>query len=356
MPQPTLVYSTKFGKAYRGDSRLLVKKGSLKPHSVDLIFTSPPFALTRPKDYGNKSQTEYVQWFESFVPMLQEMLSATGSLVVDIGGSYLPGGPRRSTYHFELAVALSKHFDLCQEFYWYNPAKLPTPAQWVNIDRVRVKDSVNLVLWFARDAARTKANNRRVLKRYSASMRTLLRNGYQVRKRPSNHDISASFLTDNKGAIPANLLGFAHGDVPPHGLEGQPYEAAFDNILSVANTASNDRYLQACKKHGLKPHPARFPVGLPAFFIEFLTEKGDLVCDPFAGSNTTGDAAETLGRKWIACDLDSEGEFAGTYVRASAFRFLHANVSSRFSALPSTNWTPVARQVAPGRGKHGKRP
>src|SRR5438128_2921484 len=101
---PKLVYSTKLGKAFQGDARELLRGGCLKAHSVDLMFTSPPFALTRPKDYGNKTQAEYGEWFESFVPVFAEMLSPTGSLVIDIGGSYLPGGPRRSTYHFELAL------------------------------------------------------------------------------------------------------------------------------------------------------------------------------------------------------------------------------------------------------------
>jgi hypothetical protein len=272
------------------------------------------------------------------------LMKDTASLVIDVGGSYLPGAPRRSVYHFELAARLARHFDLCQEFYWYNPAKLPGPAQWTNVERIRVKDSINLVLWFSKNASNTKADNRRVLKRYSASMNTLLRNGYQIRKRPSNHNITAKFLTDNKGAIPPNLLGFAsaQGD-----LEGTPFEELFDNIVTVANTVSNDHYLLECRKHGVKPHNARFPKGLPAFFIEFLTERGDLVFDPFAGSNTTGEVAEEMGRKWVSCELDTEGRFAGSYVRSSAFRFDSPKFELGFDKLPETNWTSRARRVRP---------
>lgn len=346
---PRLAYSTAKGKAYKGDSRQVIEAKAMKAGSVDLIFTSPPFSLTRPKDYGNKPHDEYLSWFDTFVPVWQALLKETGSLVIDVGGSYLPGAPKRSTYHFELAARLARHFDLCQEFYWYNPAKLPGPAQWTNIDRIRVKDSVNLILWFAKDASKTKADNRRVLKRYSSSMDTLLKNGYQIRKRPSNHNITGKFMVDNKGAIPPNLLGFADGE--QDSLEGAPFDELFDNIVTVANTVSNDTYLAECRKHGVKPHNARFPKGLPAFFIEFLTERGDVVYDPFAGSNTTGEVAETLGRNWVSCELDTEGKFAGTYVRSSAFRFESPRFAPGFDALPEVKWTSQAKRVRPSSAK-----
>jgi len=343
-----LVYSTDLGKAYQGDSRSLLDSEDVSPDSVDLIFTSPPFALTRQKDYGNKAADEYLSWFETFVPVFSRVLADTGSLVVDVGGAYLPGEPRRSTYHFELAVMLGRHFELCQDFYWFNPAKLPSPVQWVNVQPLRLKDSVNLVLWFAKDASNTKADNSRVLRRYSKSMQSLLRSGYQVRRRPSNWNISAKFMNDRGGSIPSNLLGFTDEDAEePAELVGQPFESAFDNILAIANTASRGPYIDECRKHGLKPHPARFPTGLPAFFIEFLTEPGDLVCDPFSGSNASGAAAEASRRRWISCDVDAEGPFAGTYVRTSAFWFPNAKLEPGFEDIPEPNWSAPARKVAP---------
>lgn len=335
-------YTTDYGTAYRGDSRDLMRGEALDPESVDLIFTSPPFALTRPKDYGNKSQGDYLSWFETFIAGFKRVLAPTGSLVIDIGGSYESGSPIRSTYHFELAVMLSKHFEMCQEFYWYNPAKLPTPAQWTNIERSRVKDSVNLVLWLAKDAAKTKAHNRRVLKAYSKSMKSLLKSGYQVRKRPSNHDISDKFAKDNNGAIPPNLLGFAPEDAQGD-LLGEPFDTLFDNLISIANTASSTQYLQACKEAKLKPHPARFPMGLPAFFIQFLTEPRDLVFDPFAGSNTTGDVAQRLGRHWAACDIDEEQ----TYLLTSSFRFPDIVPGPALEKSLEGEWDPEAYHVGP---------
>lgn len=339
-PNFQVAYTTEHGTAYQGDSRDLLLSPEIPEESVDLIVTSPPFALTRKKDYGNKEADEYVEWFLSFVKPFKRVLKPTGSLVIDIGGAYLPGRPQRSTYHFQLAVDLGRELDLCQEFYWYNPAKLPSPAEWVNVRRMRVKDSCNLVLWLANDALNTKADNRRVLKRYSDSMEALLKNGYQYRQRPSNHDVSSKFMKHNGGAIPPNLLGSTddHSD-----LDGEIFESLFPNLLALSNTSSNDRYLRLCKEHGIKPHPARFPVGLPAFFIEFLTEPGDVVLDPFGGSNVTGEAAESLGRSWISCDLDADRAQDHSYVRASAFRFEAAQMSKAFDFKPVGDYGPTTR-------------
>jgi DNA modification methylase len=340
---PRLAYSTDLGRAYQGDSRALLRSDTIPAGSVDLLMMSPPFALTRKKDYGNEEAASYVAWFRTFVEPFTRVLKDTGSLVIDIGGAFLPGRPQRSTYHFKLAIELAEHFELCQEFYWYNPAKLPSPAEWVNVRRIRVKDAVNPVYWFAKDASKAKADNRRVLKRYSESMEALLRSGYQYRVRPSGHDISENFNKRNAGAIPPNLLGSVD---QPEDYEGPAFEDQFPNLLAISNTGSNTRYQRECLAHGLKAHPARFPIGLPAFFISFLTEEGDTVCDPFAGSNTTGEAAEAMGRKWVSCDLDEEGGMAGTYVRASAFRFPEARLEPDFDFVPNGEYKSVAKVAA----------
>jgi len=339
-------YTTSCGVAYQGDSKQLLLSDEIEANSVDLLFMSPPFALLRKKDYGNEAADKYVAWFLEFTKSFLRVLRDSGSLVIDIGGAYQAGRPARSVYHFQLAVELAKEFDLCQEFYWYNPAKLPAPVEWVNVRRIRVKDSVNPVFWFSRDATNTKADNTRVLKRYSDSMQGLLRNGYQYGTRPSGHDISRSFLNDRGGSIPPNLLGSAE----PALEDGPSFESYFPNLIAVSNTVSNDRYLRHCRESLVKPHPARFPVGLPAFFIEFLTERGDLVCDPFAGSNVTGQAAESLGRRWISCDLDQEGSRKDTYVRASAFRFPNAKFEPGFEGKLEGTYEPKSNNVAPPQG------
>ena len=100
---------------------------------------------------------------ESFFEGWKHVLKDTGSIVVDVGNSYEKGGPKRSLYIYELAMRLGEYFEFCQEFYWFNTAKLPTPAEYVTKHRTRVKDSVNSVYWFAKDAKKAKANNREVL-------------------------------------------------------------------------------------------------------------------------------------------------------------------------------------------------
>jgi site-specific DNA-methyltransferase (cytosine-N4-specific) len=289
----TPYYRTGQGEAYLGDSLHLMKE--LPDESINLIITSPPFALTRKKEYGNKSADEYVDWFLEFARQFRRILTRDGSLVVDLGGAYLPGTPVRAIYQFELLVRLCKElgFYLAQEFYHYNPSRLPAPAEWVNVRRIRVKDSVNVVWWLSLSEW-PKADNRRVLKPYSESMRQLLENGYKAKKRPSGWDISDKFSKDNAGAIPPNLL-------------------------SLANTESNSAYLRRCNEAGIRSHPARFPVDFARFFIDFLSDEDDVVLDPFAGSNTTGQAAEMAKRRWLAFEIDE------TYLQGSMYRFQEVN-------------------------------
>lgn len=282
-------YAEGHGAAYVGDARRLLRQ--MRADSVDLIVTSPPFALKRKKEYGNVDAKEYIPWFMTFAAEFKRILKETGSLVIHIGGTWTKGQPTRSLYHFELVIALCRTlgFHLAQEFYWYNPAKLPSPAEWVTVRRIRVKDAVDPVWWLSK-TANPKATNWNVLRPYSEAMRKLLKQGYDARRRPSGHDISENFSREHSGAIPPNLL-------------------------SLANTDSNSNYLRACREHGIKPHPARFPHGLPEFFIRFLTDPPDLVLDPFAGSNVTGEVAEMLGRRWLAFEIVEE------YLEGSKFRF-----------------------------------
>lgn len=287
--QQLLAYSTSHGQAFLADTLSFLPL--IKNDSIDLILTSPPFALKRKKEYGNEDEDKYCDWFLSFAPHLHRILATDGSFILDLGGAYVPGFPVRSVYQFDLVVRLVKEagFYLAQEFYHYNPARLPAPAEWVNVRRIRVKDSVNVVWWLSK-SKHPKADNRKILRPYSESMRHLLRNGYKAKLRPSGHDISAKFSRDNGGAIPPNLL-------------------------ELANTDSNSEYQQLCREYGVKVHPARFPPAFAEFFIKFLTDKGDVVFDPFAGSNTTGFVAEAMNRRWIACELSEE------YLKGSKFRF-----------------------------------
>jgi site-specific DNA-methyltransferase (cytosine-N4-specific) len=285
-----VAFKTEYGKVLHQDS-LAYMKDNVADESVDLIITSPPFGLVRKKDYGNVDADQYVKWFKQFAAEFRRILKPTGSFVLDIGGAWLPGKPIRSLYHFELLIMLCKEvkFHLAQEFYWWNPSKLPTPAEWVTVRRIRVKDAVNTVYWMCKSPW-PKASNRRVLAPYSDSMKDLLKFGYKAKLRPSGHDISNKFQIDNGAAIPPNLL-------------------------AVPNTESNSNYLRYCKEIGVKAHPARFPSPLPEFFIRMLTDIGDKVFDPFAGSCVTGEVCERLRRNWECCEIREE------YIRGAKGRF-----------------------------------
>jgi site-specific DNA-methyltransferase (cytosine-N4-specific) len=286
---PRTYWSGRHGEIVLGDARAVLER--MDRRSVDLIVTSPPFGLVRKKGYGNADAHQYVEWFRPFAESLRRVVRDTGSLVIDIGGAWIPGQPTRSLYHFKLLVMLCDEFGfhLAQEFYWWNPARLPTPAEWVTVRRIRVKDAVNCIWWLS-PTPWPRADNRRVAQPYSASMRQLLRNGYTAKKRPSGHDISEKFRRDNGAAIPPNLIAVAH-------------------------TESNTRYLRYCEAHGLRPHPARFPAEIPEFFVRMLTDPGDLVVDPFAGSCATGEVCERLNRRWTCVEIVEQ------YLRGAVGRF-----------------------------------
>jgi DNA modification methylase len=283
------LYRTHRGAAYLGDSVALLR--ALPDASVDLVVTSPPYALHFEKEYGNVSKEDYVLWFRPFAQEILRVLKDTGSFVLNIGGSYNEGVPTRSLYHFKLLVDLVENcgFFLAQECFWHNPAKLPAPAEWVNVRRMRVKDSVEYVWWLSKTEWPA-ANNRNVLVPYSKDMEKLIKRGLRETVRPSGHNITSKFAEDRGGSIPTNLLEWGNND-------------------------SNSDFMKACKANGVRSHPARFPAVLPDFFIRLLTGPGDLVLDPFAGSNTTGRIAENLDRSWLAFELDED------YLRTSALRF-----------------------------------
>lgn len=303
-----ILYETNLGRAFLGDSLEILP--TLASGSVNLVVTSPPFPLTfqKKKPYGTANLAGYVDWFLDFAVELKRVLRPDGSLVIDTGGVWNKGLPTRSVYQAHLLVALTEKlgFHLAQDFYWYNPGAIPAPAEWVNVRRIRVKCAVDQVWWLGKSAW-PRADNRAVLKEYSPDMVRLLKRGYRVKDRPSGHVITRKFLKDHGGSIPPNLL-------------------------EIGNNDSNGHYLKRCEQEGLPVHPARFPHGLPEFFIRLCTKENDTVLDPFAGSNVTGQAAESLGRRWIAMELCEE------YLAGSKFRFEPSSRNGARRTVPPTLW------------------
>lgn len=289
-----LSYKTQLGECYCGDSHSLIVE-QLEDNSVDLVITSPPFALLRQKEYGNENQYKYVDWLCEFAELILPKLKDTGSLVIDLGAAYNKGEPTYSLYQFKTLIKLCDEvgYKLAQPFYWHNTSALPAPIEWVNKRKLRAKNSVNTVWWLSK-TSNPKADVTKVLTPYSDRMLKLFEKPdeffKQGAKRPSGHTMD-SWSNNNGGAIPSNLL-------------------------AIPNSESNSLYLRCCKAAGIKGHPARYPMAIPEFFINFLTNEGDLVCDIFAGSNTTGATCEKLGRRWKSFELSLD------YVASSSFRFL----------------------------------
>lgn len=290
MPIPVEpVYRTELGALFCADGLEFMR--NMEGDSIDLVLTSPPYALHFKKEYGNANQQDYIEWLLPFAREIKRIIKPSGSFVLNLGGAWRPGLPIRSLYHYRVLLALADGvgFELAQEFFWFNPAKMPAPAEWVNVRRIRVKDSVEYIFWLVKDAM-AKADNRRVLQPYSEDMKRLIKRGVRQAVRPSGHVINGTFASDQGGSIPSNLI-------------------------QCGNNESNSTYIRQSKAGGHRIHPARFPAELPRFFIQFLTSFGDTVLDPFAGSNTTGHVAETLRRRWIGVEIRSD------YAEESRLRF-----------------------------------
>lgn len=245
----TAVYETTLGSMYYGLSErvLCTKRLKKQLNQVQLVFTSPPFPLNRKKRYGNLQGDEYIDWFAGFAPLLRNFITSDGSIVIEIGNAWEPGRPVMSTVVLKALLRFLEEggLNLCQEFIWYNPARLPSPVQWVNVERIRVKDAFTRIWWMS-PSEKPKADNRKILREYSDSMKKLLETGkYNSGKRPSEFNIGKdSFARNNKGAIPPNVIG---GDEAP----------SISTLLKGANTRSSEQYQSYCRDNDIRLHPAR---------------------------------------------------------------------------------------------------
>ena len=263
---------------------------------VNLILTSPPYPLAAPKKYGNMVGEEYKDWIVKICQDLGPLLAKDGSLVLEIGNAWDKGQPTMSLLPFKTLLAIAERADyhVCQQFIWENIAKLPGPAPWVTIQRIRLKDSHTNLWWYSK-SLKPKANNKAVLTPYKSGQQKLMERGsYNSGARPSEHIISSEgFVTDNGGAIRGSTLNVQS-------------DQSLESVIRMSNTQRDKGYYEWCRDNSLVMHPARMPVDLAKLFIEFLTNPNDLVLDPFGGSCTTGQAAEQLGRQWVAIELDPD--------------------------------------------------
>jgi site-specific DNA-methyltransferase (cytosine-N4-specific) len=315
------IFKTKLGSMLCGDSITVLN--NLADKSVNLILTSPPYALQDRKDhalrgtgYANPTPEEYGDWFVRFAPNFYRVLTDDGSLVINIGGSWNKGLPTRSLYHWELLLRLCKEykFHLAEEVFWFKPNPITT-VEWANRRKIRLKDAVEMIWWLSKNPY-PKSNTDNVLLEYTEQFKKFLKEDVGRRLNLNKQAYNGSQMHT------ANLVD--RGGRQAH------------NMLYIATTGSDSEYCQRCQANGRTPHPARFPITVPRFFIAMLTDPGDLVVDPFAGSCTTGYACEQLKRKWLCIDMSKD------YLEGGMLRFkdnIQSNQQQLFSSC-----TPIVDQ------------
>ena len=114
----SVAYQTQSGRMYNGKSEDILKRPEIQKlrGSVDLIFTSPPFPLNRKKKYGNLNGEAYIDWLTDIGGILKELLSETGSIVMEIGNSWESGSPTMSTLAMRALLSFldKNNLKLCQ--------------------------------------------------------------------------------------------------------------------------------------------------------------------------------------------------------------------------------------------------
>ncbi len=250
-------------RVWCGDCVDMLSLRWVKKKSVDLIFTSPPYADRRKSTYGGIPPHKYVEWFLPRADVFRQSLRDTGSFVLNIKEGAWNG--ERHRYVIDLILALREQgWTWTDEYIWHK--KNCYPGKWPN----RFRDSWERLLHFTLDK-RFKMNQEAVMVRMGDWKEGRL-------KRLSNTDKTRDKSRNGNG-FGKRVENWVGRDM-----------AYPSNVLHLATEC------------GYKGHPATFPVTLPDWFIRLFTDHGDVVLDPFAGSGTTLVAASNLGRRAIGID------------------------------------------------------
>lgn len=250
---------------YLGDSRSILTQ--IASDSVDLIFTSPPYADQRKNTYGGIHPDKYVEWFLPISEQLLRVLKPTGSFVLNIKERVVNG--ERSTYVMELILAMKKQGWLwTEEYIWHK--KNCYPGKWPN----RFRDAWERLLHFNKD---------KKFNMYQDEVMVAM--GDWAKSRLRN-------LSDIDQIRDESKAGSGFGKKISNWLNR--YLAYPTNVVHLATECNN------------KNHSAAFPEGLPEWFIKLFTKEGDTVLDPFMGSGTTNVVANRMRRHSIGIEVIRE--------------------------------------------------
>lgn len=245
-----------------GDAKDLLQ--TIPDGSVDLIFTSPPYADQRKTTYGGIHTDRYVEWFLPISEQLLRVLRPTGTFVLNIKEKVVDG--ERSTYVMELILAMRKQGWLwTEEFIWHK--KNSYPGKWPN----RFRDSWERLLQFNRDR-KFHMYQDEVMVPMGNWAKSRLKNLSETDKRRDNSKVGSGFGK--------NISNWIKRD-----------KAYPTNVLHLATECGN------------KNHSAAFPEELPEWFIKLFTKEGDMVLDPFMGSGTTNVVAQRMNRNSIGIEI-----------------------------------------------------
>lgn len=244
----------------RGDC--LQEMSKLQDESVDLVVTSPPYAMQRKNTYGGITEDEYPDWFEQIGKEIYRVLKPSGSFVLNIKENSKDG--RKSLYVMETVIRLAKIFMWKDTFIWNKKNPFPTGSNR------RLKDGFEYCFWFSKGKQYKFYPNNVLIKSESKFLES-----EKKRSNLGNHNCY------NGSGFKMNRR-FVSDYIRP------------SNVITLATDTENH------------VHPATFPVGLPQFFINLMTETGDVVLDPFMGSGTTGVASGKAGRDFIGIEISEE--------------------------------------------------
>ena len=296
--QVMLAYATDLGVAIWG-SCLNVFGGSLAGETISLCLTSPPYPLSSPRAYGNPSAAEYIDFICGAIEPITKHHKTGGSIALNISNDiFLSRSPARNSYLERLVIAFEDRLGLSimDRLVWENPNKPPGPIAYASKTRQHLNVGYEMIYWFSNDPHACTSDNRRVLLPHSDQHQKLIARGGESRQAVYGDGAyriyPGSFSNPTPGKIPRNILNIS------------------------GNCASQRSYKKHALELGLQAHGAPYPLALASFLVQFLTQEGELVVDPFGGSLTTALAAEKNNRRWMASEIVYD------YIRGSAGRFL----------------------------------